>query len=406
MFEQKNSQKKNWRNSYENTCRNLIKKALSDTTPEKLVLPVSVRTVKNGSEKVYTMYEFGGSFGDHGTAMLIGDAFGLPLQGKLLFHPRYNSIQASMTVWPGCIVAVASHQSGKANSAYYKITRFDDTIDDNGFGRVELTIVNKDPEDTSVDLSKIGSVLMEKLYVPNCTTAHYIEDLVPIRNQAMYRAKFYNSVAGNSEMEWYGAGLADINSEYESISCSSYKSMYNNVISRAYKVQEKNRIVFVAFCNYLVTVDENNMNYIDIEAGIPENAVMVTDARVMYSPGPMKDDVPMKLDNKLYTFIHSSELSDQRDDTTVSFFREHSERYIKDIFGNNLPTRMKASLMHYKNFKFAQCSLLITSAADFHYDMKMDRANAAPVHFEAKESAPIDAVINDAFGKLASEVHE
>ena len=145
------------------------------------------------------------------------------------------------------------------------------------------------------------------------------------------------------------------------------------------------------------------MFYIDTNGDIPEDAVMVTDARVMYSPGPMKNDVPMKLDNKVYTFIHSSELSDQRDNPTVEFFKEHSERYIKDVLGNNLPTRMKASLMHYKNFKFAQCSLLITSAADFYYDMKMDRANAAPVHFEAKENAPIDAPFNDVFSKLANK---
>ena len=406
MFEQKNSQKKNWRNTYENVCRNLIKKAFSDgNAPEKLVLPISVRSIKNGTEKVFTMYEFGGSFGDHGTAMLIGDAFGLPLQGKLLFHPRYNSIQASMTVWPGCVVAIASHQSGKASSAFYKIVRFDDSIDDNGFGRVELSAI-KTSEESSIDLTKISNVLLDKLYIPNCVTAHYIEDLVPIRNQNTYRAKFYSGVAGNSEMEWYGAGLADMHSDYESVSCSSFKNMYNNVVSRAYEVQNKNRLVFVAFCNYLVTINDNQMFYIDTNGDIPEDAVMVTDARVMYSPGPMKNDVPMKLDNKVYTFIHSSELSDQRDNPTVEFFKEHSERYIKDVLGNNLPTRMKASLMHYKNFKFAQCSLLITSAADFYYDMKMDRANAAPVHFEAKDNVPFDATINDAFGKIANRTPE
>ena len=124
-------------------------------------------------------------------------------------------------------------------------------------------------------------------------------------------------------MEWYGAGLADMHSDYESVSCSSFKNMYNNVVSRAYEVQNKNRLVFVAFCNYLVTINDNQMFYIDTNGDIPEDAVMVTDARVMYSPGPMKNDVPMKLDSKVYTFIHSSELSDQRDNPTIEFFKEH-----------------------------------------------------------------------------------
>lgn len=178
-----------WRAAYYTKAMKIIQvfRRHDSQFPQTLTLPCSTRNC---------MFELGGSEHDRGLAMLIAKPSGCPNAGSALHKRRYNELHATIRVWPGSYVAIATHEKGRANAAIYIVDEiikksapeeaFSATVSMN-FDDVKLRLVcsandvSKNNTDWYQEIAKnsgiqaLVSALFSKLFTYRCVTPTYIE---------------------------------------------------------------------------------------------------------------------------------------------------------------------------------------------------------------------------------------
>lgn len=371
--------------------------------PEHITLPVCGKTNA-------TMYETGGSDGDHGSAMIIGDGIGLPTQCKLVFRPKANSIHAGIGVYKGCIIGLAYFQSNQEMHAIYKIESIDlpeqfDTLGSAdltllayGRGRDEFTGQSRlrwysNIENNIINIKSFVSKLDDKVHMARCTTPVYIEQLNTIRNQITIKKKFYEGTLTNGENPNFAeVGLCDMHSstiiksgdethktlnpetnEVRVNGITDFSDLYNKVLTRASIVyQNENRLVFIVFGHYLAQWNEDGNLTTLYENSTPEEketAILITDARIVYTQY-FGDDEPLILDKYVYRLIHDVDAVDNS--KFWDWSNNHSEEFVKMVFGYKTPRILRYSIAsnYDELYTHFSSSVYYKSSSDFYFDLK------------------------------------
>lgn len=346
----------NWRAQYVSKVQNVIRTISGDRispAPEQIELPVYVKTTAH--DTIYYMYEFGGSGYNFGNAMIIGDAGGFPsVKGKFMpigqtMRQTANTIQAEIPVWPGCVVGLASHNSGKSTFALYSITSVNegDTKTDS-YAKLDLLAFVKgadnhtgsskicwysDIQNRVVNVVNFVDVLSTKLYSTDCTLPKFIEWFSILPKQRELRTKFFEGkLASGKFREPLTTGLCDTDMPANTTPYfSKFETMYNAIVSRAFALEEKHRIVVVYFAHYFATLDEDKNIICNSEYSNLSH--LITEARLAY----FEENTPnfkVTLDDLVYTYIHNEDDTEgyiSNDLDFDLFYHKHSRDYIREI---------------------------------------------------------------------------
>ena len=296
-----------WYQQYLRQARGVIKD-IAFKCPDVVEFPVTFKK---------TMFEFGGSAKNFGSAMIIADAKGYPSQGRIDRRPIPNGLQAEISVWPGCLVGAASHDKGREVFTIYKITSVTDSEDRNSFGCVSAKLVayyrsntsySGSTKDTWYDnlkkeywcIDKFAQTLEDKLYTISCVKPSYIEWFKEVpKSQMLLRSKFYDT-----NLDWYISGVCDKDTEPQKNS-DTFSEFYNSIVDRAYELSKKSRIVMAIIAHYFASVDSSNSvtMFAEPEKEDLSEATLVSEAR-LFTLNSYTRDPEVFIDNYVYTYVH------------------------------------------------------------------------------------------------------
>ena len=302
------SRSTSWRNQFLRQSRDVVKH-VAINMPETIELPITFKK---------SMFEFGGSAKNFGTAMIISDAKGYPSSGKLVKNIFSNGLQAEVSVWPGCLVGIADHNKGSEVFTIYKITEIKEKTEEDLFGtavakRIAYKKGNSFTGSTKESwydnlksdywcIEEFSKVLYEKLYTINCIEPMYIEWFGEIKHQLMLRRQFFNV-----NRNWFSSGICDSDSIAHSTS-PTFTDFYNSLCTRANELsnKEKNRIVVAMIGHYFaMTNDDGNVEQItDYENLDVSKCFLITEGRIVTMEEYTKNPT-LHIDEHVYTYAHT-----------------------------------------------------------------------------------------------------
>lgn len=302
-----NDKPTSWRNQFQRQLRALAKQ-VSETMPEIISLPITYRK---------TMFEFGGSAKNFGTAMIVADAKGYPGQGKMLDRVFPNGLHAEVEVWPGCLIGIASYNLGKEVMSIYKIVNINESESKTEFGSADAVLIAyiKNPSsfsgsskfkwyDNLTEYKRIDvfvNALKNKLYTVDCMTPTYIEWFMNLKNQLQFRKQLFNI-----KLDWYSSGIFDKEAKSSKVSVT-FTELYQSVCKRAHELaqNERNRIIVAVFAHYFAKLNENgDITYLtDPKSEDFTKCTLITEARLVTADSYSRQ-LKLTADDYGYTFIH------------------------------------------------------------------------------------------------------
>lgn len=302
-----NDKPTSWRNQFQRQLRALTKQ-VSETMPETISLPITYRK---------TMFEFGGSAKNFGTAMIVADAKGYPGQGKMLDRVFPNGLHAEVGVWPGCLIGIASYNLDKEVMSIYKIVSINESESKTEFGSADAVLIAyiRNPNsfsgsskfkwyDNLTEYKRIDmfvNALKNKLYCVDCMSPTYIEWFMNLKNQLQFRKQLFNI-----KLDWYSSGIFDSEAKNAKVS-NTFTELYTSVCKRAHELAqyERNRIIVAVFAHYFAKINENgDIIYLtDPKSEDFTKCTLITEARLVTADSYSRQ-LKLVADDYGYTFIH------------------------------------------------------------------------------------------------------
>jgi hypothetical protein len=237
MYDRKNGAPKKWREALHSGYFHSFR-FLTEKHP-KFPQEIEINTGGRGG-----LFEMGGQRDNSGFAIVVTGPGGHPSHAKILPFRNFNSLHASVDIWPGCMVLVGYHRMGSARFAVYRIESTEPCKKEQQFGTAKLSLVKghvagKRGLDSSwLDsliavhpaLKNAFDALYKKLFTFNCTEAMYVEQFHDVtRDEARdVYANVYGADDSKHTLEKSGIGDEYVDVVYDCANFSVFMTQIAN----------------------------------------------------------------------------------------------------------------------------------------------------------------------------------